>query len=305
MSGAEPAPGGLTTLVSDVMSPPAEAAPAELSPEELAKLSKEERTEYYKKRNAAKAAAKPKAKVLSKAERREIQEQQRKVKDDKKAAVADNSEMLEELKLQGLSEEQAREVLLQLEKEAVVAADEDEDEAEESLLDSVRLWMAANDQARSDDDSLRDFNLKVRFQGHVDSTPPDHLEAMLQVIAEQAKADQELLAAKQPNAVAKKLNEVLARWGYLLGEFYKRSDALTAASLVVDTAGKVLLEVSAVAFVGLLMAIRENVDAIEDEDLLTGCRKVESDSRVLQGFIGFLEDAVADSGDEGGSSDGD
>eukprot|EP00928_Gymnodinium_smaydae_P012420 TRINITY_DN14504_c0_g1_i1.p1 TRINITY_DN14504_c0_g1~~TRINITY_DN14504_c0_g1_i1.p1 ORF type:complete len:336 (-),score=108.35 TRINITY_DN14504_c0_g1_i1:66-932(-) len=287
------------------MGAPAEDAPAELSPEELAKLSKEERTAYYKKRNAAKAAAKPKAKVLSKAERREIQEQQRKVKDDKKAAVADNSEMLEELKLQGLSEEQAREVMTQLEKETAAAEDDDDDEAEETLVDSVRIWMAANDQEKSDDDSLRDFNLKVRFQGHVDSTPPDHLQAMLQVIAEEAKADEEVMAAKQPNAVAKKFDKVLARWGYLLGEFYKRSDALTAAGIVVDSVGDVLLAASPVAFVGVMMAIRENVEPIEDEDLLTGCRKIESDSRVVQGFIGFLEEAAAESDEEGSGSDGD
>merc|ERR1711879_549873 len=123
--------------------------------------------------------------------------------------------MLEELKLQGLSEEQAKEMLLQLEKEAADAAqDDDDDDVEETLTDSVRGWMKSNDQAQSDDSSLRDFNLKVRFQGHVDSTPPEHFRAMLQVIAEQIRESPDVSSAKQPNAVSKIADPILARWGY-------------------------------------------------------------------------------------------
>merc|ERR1711879_695329 len=213
--------------------------------------------------------------------------------------------MLEELKLQGLSEEQAKEMLLQLEKEAADAAqDDDDDDVEETLTDSVRGWMKANDQSQTDDSSLRDFNLQVRFQGHVDSTPPDHLRSMLQVIAEQIQDDSVVSSAKQPNAVAKIANPILARWGYLLGEFYKRCDALAAAGIMVHGIGDVLLDVNPVAFVGVLMAVREHVDAMEDEDMLAGCRLVESDSRVFHGFISFLEDAVAEDDEESGSGSG-
>lgn len=292
--------GGLTSLMSDVMAAPDEApaVPAEVSPEALAAMTKEERTAYHKARRAA-TTAKPKAKAAAttKEERRKLQESQRKVKDDKKATADESAETLEELKLQGLTEEQAREMLAQIEKGATGDDEDDDDDGDETLLDSVRTWMEAHEQSETDEESLRDFNLKVRFQGHVESTPPDHLRAILQVLSSNMMAE-DLNTAKQPGAVAGKLKPVFAKWGYMLGVLYQKCDVLTAADIVVGSVSDCVAEVSAVAFVGVLMAIREGVDAIEDEELLTGCRHLTTTSKVLEGFMEFLEDDDDDENSE-------
>merc|ERR1712232_1249944 len=186
-------------------------------------------------------------------------------------------------------------------REAAAAAEEaedDDDDEDLSLLGCVRSWMADQEGASTNSESLHDFNLKVRFQGHVESTPPDHMGAVLQAIAMQSCTELELVSAKQPAVVAKKVQPIISKWAFLLAEFYKKCDCLAAAEIVVsslnagvaathpdlsDAAGDCVL-------VGLLMAIREAVGPVEDEDLLTACRKLDSPTKVMQGFIEFLDD---------------
>uniref|UniRef100_A0A7S4QP81 Uncharacterized protein n=1 Tax=Alexandrium monilatum TaxID=311494 RepID=A0A7S4QP81_9DINO len=287
---------------------PAGPPPEELSPEELKKLSKSERTAYYAARRAGGQTPAPKAKQLSKAERRAVQEAQRKVKEDKQSAAMDNAEMLEELKLQGLSEEQAREVMAELLRtEEEQAADEEEDDEPEDLLSSVRKWMSEQDKVP--EDALHDFNMKVRFQGHVDTTPPDHLAAILQTITEEACRQCDLKTPK-PNAVAKTVEPAVVRWAPLLEPLYaKIGDPMEAADVVVRAVqegvgalGEVPEAGQACGVVGCLMALRE-IDMIEDEDLLTGCRRCEPHSRVMEKFIEFLEEELEDEDEEDDGED--
>eukprot|EP00929_Paragymnodinium_shiwhaense_P051885 TRINITY_DN26043_c0_g1_i1.p1 TRINITY_DN26043_c0_g1~~TRINITY_DN26043_c0_g1_i1.p1 ORF type:complete len:318 (+),score=147.19 TRINITY_DN26043_c0_g1_i1:186-1139(+) len=309
---ATPAPsGGLVDLMSDVME-----VPEEKTKEELAAMSKEERTAYYKVRMAAsKAKAAPKSEVSKKEkaqQAREKQEADRKKKEDAKSVVDVNAEALAELKLQGLTEEQAREVLREMEaaKAAEAAAEDSDEEGDETLLDSVRTWMKENESEKTDADSLRDFNLKVRFQGHVESTPPDHLECILQVMAMDSYKSQ-LLDLKQPSAVEKKMAPTVRRLAYLIGELYKKCDVLEAAEKVtwgvnegVAQAGDdVAAATRDIAVVGILMSLREEVEIIGDEELLQGCKKLESDSKVMKGFITFLEEAAEDSDEEESGDD--
>lgn len=42
------------------------------------------------------------------------------------------------------------------------------------------------EQAAVTKDSLHEFNLQVRFQGHVEKTPPDHLKEVLAILTAQA-----------------------------------------------------------------------------------------------------------------------
>merc|ERR1712232_41697 len=194
-------------------------------------------------------------------------------------------------------------------REAAAAAEEaedDDDDEDLSLLGCVRSWMADQEGDRTNSDSLHDFNLKVRFQGHVDSTPPDHMGAVLQAIAMQSCTELELESAKQPALVAKKVQPIISKWAFLLGEFYKKCDCLAAADIIVsslsagvaaahpglsDAAGDCML-------VGFLMATRDELEPVEDEDLLTACRKLDSTTKVMQGFIEFLDDGSDDEDDE-------
>eukprot|EP00929_Paragymnodinium_shiwhaense_P051887 TRINITY_DN26043_c0_g1_i3.p1 TRINITY_DN26043_c0_g1~~TRINITY_DN26043_c0_g1_i3.p1 ORF type:complete len:309 (+),score=144.07 TRINITY_DN26043_c0_g1_i3:186-1112(+) len=300
---ATPAPsGGLVDLMSDVME-----VPEEKTKEELAAMSKEERTAYYKAAPKSEMSKKEKAQQA-----REKQEADRKKKEDAKSVVDVNAEALAELKLQGLTEEQAREVLREMEaaKAAEAAAEDSDEEGDETLLDSVRTWMKENESEKTDADSLRDFNLKVRFQGHVESTPPDHLECILQVMAMDSYKSQ-LLDLKQPSAVEKKMAPTVRRLAYLIGELYKKCDVLEAAEKVtwgvnegVAQAGDdVAAATRDIAVVGILMSLREEVEIIGDEELLQGCKKLESDSKVMKGFITFLEEAAEDSDEEESGDD--
>ncbi|CAE8642434.1 unnamed protein product [Polarella glacialis] len=214
------------------------------------------------------------------------------------------SEMLEELKQQGLSEEHAREMLVHMQSAEPVSDEEDddsEDEVDETLLSSTRAWMALHPPAPANEEFFRDFNLKIRLQGHVESTPPDHLRAMLQVITLQAFEDPDILSATQPAAVAEKLKPVLDKWAYMLGNLYSKCDALCAADIVVGSVGDCEAEAHPIAFVGVLMSVRAGVAALADDKLLLGCRRLPAGRRqstVMAGFISFLEQA-GDSSDEG------
>merc|ERR1712110_1350513 len=132
---------------------------------------------------------------------------------------------------------------------------------------------------------------KVRFQGHVDSTPPDHLGAMLHVAAMNSFTEFKLDSLKQPAAVQKKVEPVISKWAFLLSEFYGKCDCLEGADIVVASlrAGIASAADTSVSdatrdcvLVGFLMAIREKVEVLEDQDLLTACRKLGSMTKVLQ-----------------------
>merc|ERR1712232_181300 len=122
-------------------------------------------------------------------------------KDDAKRKEDNVNEILVQLGLQGLASDQAKEVLAAM-RQAEAAEDEDdasdEDTQEDkSLLASVRRWMSEYGQADFGDETLRDFNLKVRFQGHVNTTPPDHLECILEVMSTDAYKTLDLKEVKQ------------------------------------------------------------------------------------------------------------
>jgi hypothetical protein len=300
----------------------ANAAPAAAAPEqvpektkdELASMTKAERTAYHKARMAV-ATAKPKAAAndgLSKADiraqARTKQEEDRARKENAQNKAGADAEALEELKLQGLTEGTAREVLTQMRSEAASAVvedpDEDDDDEDTSLLGCVRTWMAEQDGQTIDGDSVRDFNLKVRFQGHVESTPPDHLGATLQVIAAKCFTEMELASVKQPQVVAKKVQPTVAKWAPLLETFYTKCDCLVAAEILVASPREGVADASMseaardCVLVGFLMAIRDELEPVDDEDLLTACRKLNSSTKVMQGFIEFLEDQGSDEDDD-------
>lgn len=279
-------------------------------------MTKPERAAYHLARIAA-SEAQPKASAMeTKAEKRARerakQEADRQKKDEQGNHHCQYEADLEELKMQ-MTEEQAREVLRQMAEtdalknlEEEKEEDDDEDEEDDTLLGSVRIWMVGNEQARTDDESLHDFNLKVRFQGHVSTTPPDHLGAILHVLSEQVCDDFDLVSMKQPALVAKRVKLRIVRWAYILNELYKKCDALEAADIVVSSVHEGVASVSPVAaesaidcaVVGLLMALRQEVSAMADEDLLMACRRSGGESKVMRCFVTFLEEAAQSTEEE-------
>ena len=67
---------------------------------------------------------------------------------------------------------EAREVMKEMQKGEEVEREEEEDD--EDLASSVERWMKEQDE-KIGKEALRDFNMKVRWQGHVNSLPADHL----------------------------------------------------------------------------------------------------------------------------------
>merc|ERR1711972_506218 len=98
--------------------------------------------------------------------------------------------------------------------------DAEEDEEEEDLLASVRRWLATADDrlaGQTDEEILSDFNLQVRFQGHVDTTPPDHLDAVLRALVMEHLLAEDVTAPKvQPNTFAKKIGPVIKKRAYII-----------------------------------------------------------------------------------------
>merc|ERR1719324_1550276 len=90
--------------------------------------------------------------------------------------------------------------------------DDEEENMPEDFLGAVRKFIKDLEEMDAQD-ALRDFNLQVRFQGHVDTTPPDHLAAILCVFISEALGSVDLKAPKvQPGAVAKSMQGKFERW---------------------------------------------------------------------------------------------
>lgn len=285
---------------------PAAAPVKELSPEELAKLSKEERKAYHEARRAAQPLPAAK-KQLTKAERREEQEAQRKAKEEKTKKVGNDEELLAELKLQGLNEDQAREMAKEMQQGEKLEGDDDDEGEGEDLAASVARWMSEQEEITKE--SLRDFNMKVRWQGHVNTLPADHLGCILKILFKDACVSCDLSGKLQPTAVAEKLKAPLARWGPVLEPMYQSiDDVMLGPDCVCSAATEAVNEAvqasngteaaGAAAIVGCYMALRED-DILPDEELLMGCRRISSEhpSTVLEKFVEFLEDALEDDSD--------
>eukprot|EP00927_Polykrikos_kofoidii_P073938 TRINITY_DN69940_c0_g1_i1.p1 TRINITY_DN69940_c0_g1~~TRINITY_DN69940_c0_g1_i1.p1 ORF type:complete len:354 (+),score=93.82 TRINITY_DN69940_c0_g1_i1:111-1172(+) len=290
--------------------------PKELTADELKTLSKEERKAYHQARLAAGVGmANVAKKPMTKEERRAMQEAQRKVKDDKKETLGEQEALLAELKLQGLSEDQARVLMAEMKgQEGIDHAENEDEDDEEDLFTSVKTWMAEHGEQKTNKESIRDFNMKVRFQGHVDSTPPDHLTCILQVMVDDACARLDLAAAKppQPAAVAKSVTRGVKQWCGIISSLYdKIGDVFEAANIVVQTVIKAVAKASGdvsttakdCASVGILMAVREEIEVIADEELLSGFRKLESPAPIIAKYIKFLEEEVEEGSDDSDSDE--
>merc|ERR1712086_712699 len=110
-----------------------------------------------------------------------------------------------------------------------------------------------------------------------------------------------------PNTIAKQATPMMQKWSYIIEQLYgKIGDAIEAIDAVVNSINKGVEDIASKApeanrnsaVVGLLMALREGVDGLEDDDLLTGVRRFEPKSVVMEKFIEFLEDAVDDDEDD-------
>lgn len=215
----------------------------------------------------------------------------------------EDAEALAELKQQGLAAEQAGEVLAQIKQAHAVedcdAESGEEPDIEESLLESVRRWVhgRGNLQVVDAKEALSDFNLKVRFQGHERTTPPEHLAALLEVLSEDDSRLPDAATWKQPMIVAQRVQGSVNKWASMLHWLYSRCDAPIGAELIVSAVARGAAGAQEVFTVGFLMALREELD-ITDEDLLTGCRAA-SQGKAMQAFIDFLAKAD-DSESDGG-----
>merc|ERR1719356_140466 len=248
---------------------------------------------------------------MTKAERAAKQEAERKAKDDKRQAEEDAKEAAEQMKMLGLSEDAAKALIASEQAKGKEEPDDEGDEEEdedlpEDFLGAVRKFMK-DLQEDVTTDTLREFNLQVRFQGHEKTTPPDHLGAILRVLVEDACAACDLATPKlQPTAVAQSVKPAITRWTPLLRILYRKIDdplvgpdvILQAVQEGVAAAGAGAPEANrGCAVVGSVMALRE-AEIMEDEELLTGCKRSEPKGRVMEKFIEHLEAELEDEDEE-------
>lgn len=277
-------------------------------------MSKNERKEYHAKRIAAEKAAKASTagaggeapKVLTKAERRVIQEAHRLAKQQAKDSSAGKEEALAELKMQGLSDEQARQMLAEMEKEGAFDGDEDEDDEEdaEDLMGCVRRYLVDKKSAGEDAEPLHQFQMRVRFQGFSESLPMDHLQCVVRALSgDGCKACDLEVPKLQPSGVAKKVAPIVQKWAGLMDALYTRAgDCLDAVNALVSSVSEGVLDVcdqasdrvKDTAFVGIIMALREELESVEDGDLLAGLTRLDDKGPVLQKYIDFLEAELED-----------
>mmetsp|Transcript_100059 Transcript_100059/g.278758 ORF Transcript_100059/g.278758 Transcript_100059/m.278758 type:complete len:182 (+) Transcript_100059:815-1360(+) len=153
---------------------------------------------------------------------------------------------------------------------------------------------------------------------HMGDAPPPVLllRTVLRLIACDACAALELSAARpQPSTAAQLMAPSVKPWAGLLRRLFVAPACMrTAADAalrgacagVADTAAGVpaaSLRCLECAEVGFLMALRDEVDAMDDADLSAACRRIEPQSPAMLGFIKFLEEEVQDSSEAEGEEE--
>jgi translation initiation factor 2 beta subunit (eIF-2beta)/eIF-5 len=128
------------------------------------------------------------------------------------------------------------------------------------------------------------------------------LAAVIEIMAADIIAECDIKAPKlQPVMVSEKASPSVKEWGSLIG--YLRSeigDTPESINIMISTLKKAVVGIPASdntkesLVIGFLLSLRDLVDVISDEDILAGCRRLQSPSNAMEKFIEFLESSDAD-----------
>merc|ERR1711924_527996 len=99
--------------------------------------------------------------------------------------------------------------------------------------------------------------------------------------------------------VARVALPVFSKWTFMITELYGRCDVLDvndilASSLcdgIADAIGELPESDRDVVLVGMLMTKRDNFDCVSDEDIVAACHQMDSESKVMQKFLEFLQES--------------
>jgi len=131
--------------------------------------------------------------------------------------------------------------------------------------------------------------------------PVDQLAAVItvvtDVVSKQASSASDKLQPKMVNEMA---SPIVQKWSWLIADlFAKVGDDSVAMDVIIISAQKVAADyftvVQETLVIGVLLGLRDHVDAITDNGILSGCKKLSSYGKAMEKFIQFLE---ADSDDD-------
>lgn len=172
-------------------------------------------------------------------------------------------------------------------------------------LDCIQQWMHDNQDAHTSSELIADFDATVT--SHDFRTPVDvQLAALIEVVAADITNACDLTAqTQQPLTISQKAKPFVGKWSSLIDHVHGRiSDKQTGLEIMFSAIRKVIVHVSIleitkdVFVIGIILSLRDHLDTITDENLLSACRRLPARSKAMEKFIKFLEEENDEEDDE-------
>jgi len=169
-------------------------------------------------------------------------------------------------------------------------------------------WMAEqNDDKQEAVGLVEKFSSWYQSLSHDQTAPLDQFRDVVSALAVRARAAfGPSMQHSQPFVLAGQAKTIFAKWQLLLqtlfAEIGDASQATIAAVAVVQEiveSGSRATVGTDLAMLGIVIALRDSIDGIGDEEIRLGCQRLPSRSRAVEKFIHFLTDSGSDHESEG------
>lgn len=132
------------------------------------------------------------------------------------------------------------------------------------------------------------------------STPlDDQLSGVIQIVADEVVKESTSTEHKlQPVLVSKMASSVVQKWSSVITDICNKFDSSLAlmdiitVSIVKAAAGHLITcteRTKETIVIGVLLCLRDHIDAITDDGILSGCRRLPSCGEAMRKFMQFLE----------------
>lgn len=159
----------------------------------------------------------------------------------------------------------------------------------------IQQWMQDHKNESVSSDLIHDFDCTIKTFD-VRALPSLQLAAVVEIMIADTMAECDLNTTKlQPVKVCEKASPFVEKWSSLIDNVYSKiDDAQEAIDIIISSLKRSIAFITASEYtketllIGCLLSLRD-LDAVDDEDILAGCRKIELQSKAMERFIEFLE----------------
>jgi len=142
---------------------------------------------------------------------------------------------------------------------------------------------------------------------HRDESPTDQLAAVIEIVADEASKEcTSALEKIQPVLVSTKASPFVQKWSFVISDLCAELGSDRAFMDVITTSvGKAAAghlatcteQTKETIVIGVLLCLRNNIDAVTDNEILSSCKRLLSCGVAMNEFIKFLESGSDDDSD--------